>query len=276
VKIIDCLAQKKTSHKAGGISRFWGNFSRGLFQQDTRAKEIIKNSFGKMLDNHYFLMCDATLEGLDVPIPFILVGPPGIWVIYPSDVKGVYRANESVWEELNNTTHKYRIARPNLLTRTSLMTKAVTSYLSVRGFKVSTTEAALYFADPGVHVDATRPIARIILADGLDRFTAGVAQVASTLEPQEVQKIVDALGGEDQSPGEALATTEKLDEFSYRESTSKTSIRPSRLGNVPRGEPAFAKRVPFSRRQWVLLGSMTLLNIIILVSFLVLIYMTTR
>ena len=105
-------------------------------------------------------------------------------------------AGEDAWEEMDDRTQRFKITRPNLLQRSQLMAKAVDTYLAARNFDLAAAEPALVFTDPGIHVDTVRPIVRVVQADALDRFGAGLAQSPAFLEKETVQRIVNALNQE--------------------------------------------------------------------------------
>ncbi len=267
MKVIDRVAQKKP----GALDQALGNLNLPFLQRSPKAQEIIINALRRVLDNKFFLLCNTTLEGLDVPIPLILIGPPGLWVIYPSDDRGVYRAKESAWEIMDNRTQEYKLSRPNLVTRTSLMAKAVTNYLTSKSAAVEPVEPVLFFANPGVHVDSERPAVRIVMADALERFGLSLAQADSTLNPQAIQHVVEALGGDEQPAAAADVVAETRDAFSFRDEPAKKTVRSPSLNLPYIGEPGFSKKIPFTRRQWLLLGAMLLLNIVILIAFVVIV-----
>ena len=233
---------------------------------------MVIDSFQRLLDNQYVMLRAVPLDDPEVPIPLVLVGPPGIRMIYARSIKGVFRAKEDAWEEMDDRTQRFKITRPNLLQRSQLMAKAVDTYLAARNFDLAAAEPALVFTDPGIHVDTVRPIVRVVQADALDRFGAGLAQSPAFLEKETVQRIVNALGGERlASRRAAKAEADMQDAFSFQDQPPDKARRaPDVLYQST--EIPFFRRVPFSKRQLVVLG---LVNIIILSAFVFLILLTS-
>ncbi|MCI0519483.1 MAG: hypothetical protein L0Z70_04430 [Chloroflexi bacterium] len=272
MKVIATPVQGSKSGSASRLDEVMGSLRLGRsWSQDMEAQEGVIAPLEKALDNRFVMLRNVILEGLDVPIPLVLVGPPGVRVLYPSAQRGVFRARGEAWEQMDDRSQVYRPLTPNLLTRAQLMARAVDAFLSTRGIKAGETEPVLLLMDSGSHVDSARPIVRIVLADGLERFIAGLLQARILLDKDETQKIVDTFS---KSMGvvEEAAFPER-DVFSF---TDEASAKPSLGDRLPRGEKVAKSlnKLPFSGRQWVLLGLLALINILVLVGFVILIFLT--
>lgn len=265
MKIID-QAKEKGARKASAV------FSKVFRKGVSKAQAVAKESLGIILNDKFYLICNTVFRGLDVPIPLILAGPTGLWVINPSDTKGVFRAKETVWEELNSRSGNYHLAQHNPINLTTMMARAVNKHLTRQGIALPNIMPVLFFVEPGVHVEATRPAVRIVLVDAIDRFASGVAQSEVVLEEEDVKKILLALGTS--ATGESLGSlvAEPRDAFSFqdRKTSARTQRRPINV-DIPLGEPEIAKKVPFKPRQWVILGILLLVNIIIIVALVLLV-----
>jgi hypothetical protein len=234
-------------------------------QRERQSQDTVMAALSKALNNQYVLLREVTLEGLDIPIPLVLIGPPGVRVIYASAARGVFRARGEGWEKMREGSRNYTIQRPNLVTRTVLMARAVLAYLNNQGQSLPEVEPVLVFTQPGVHVESVRPVVRVVLMDALDRFITGFVQSRPILSPEQVQDVVKLLGG---TPDvvEPVAGEVIRDEFSFREERLRV---PSRLDKIPRGDKVVSRltsKVPFSTRQVMLLGIMVLINIIVLMA----------
>ncbi|HEX7973961.1 MAG TPA: NERD domain-containing protein, partial [Anaerolineales bacterium] len=238
-------------------------------QKEARTQQALIATLQRLLDNRYFLLRNMELEGAGIEIPLILVGPSGVRVIYTSALKGVFRAREETWEKLDDRSQRFQIAQPNLLTRAQLMAQAVSASLAKHGFQLPEAEGAVYFSDPGIHVETVRPVVRVVLADALERYIASSAQSRTLLDPETVQKIVNALGG-DQAQAKALY--DDRDSFAFRD---QKPPRPEPEVIVDRREPGFLKKIPFTSRQWMLLGVMTAVNIFLLAAFVILVLISS-
>ncbi len=270
------LSAKVTSDRRMDIS---GVFRKALkfddSTSDPAAENVVIETLQRLLDNQYVMLRSVPLDDPEVPVPLVLVGPPGVRVIYASSIKGVYRAKEESWEQMDDRTQNFKLARPNLLQRTSLMAKAVQAYLAARNFEQADVDAVLIFTDPGIHVDTIRPAVRVVQADALDRFGAGLAQSPAFFDKETTQRIVNVLGGEQLAEREAAKTAAQMqDAFSFQDVPSK-KVRRTPDVVYQSGEAPLFKRIPFNKRQLIVLGLMVLVNIIILSAFVFLILLTS-
>jgi len=274
MRVLDNSTQDRAGKKPDVLNRARSRLSQSWSQKEAHAQEAVINALQKVLDNKFVMLREVTLEGPDIPIPLILVGPTGVHVIYASTLKGVLRAKEDVWEELDDRTQKFSIARPNLLTRTLLMARAVNAYLAEHGHKLPEVEPVLFFSDPGINVETTRPVVRIVQMDALDRYVAGLLQSQTNLEPEVVQKIANALAGDQVDLGQKPMIDER-DAFAFRDMPpdKPQSLTPKVV--IDSSEPGFLKRIPFSGRQWLVLGLLILVTIIVLVAFMILILLSS-
>lgn len=260
MKIIDRAGQGKEEQK----SRIVGLIQSRLgprATKDEQAEETVITALQRFLDNRYVLLRHISLAGLEVPVPLILAGPPGVRVIVASGLKGVYRAREEAWEVLADSSQNFKLAKPNLLNVTALYARVVSAYLANQGLSLPEVEPVLLFADPGIHIDSTRPAVRIVLADAIDRFTAGLTQGGQFLEIEDVNRVVEALAGpQSDEPGGAL---EQRDRFSMAEEAPPPPPKPIII--TEQSEPQVFKKVPFTGRQWLILGGLILANIVILI-----------
>lgn len=241
--------------------------------QDTQAQEGIISLMQKSLDARYFLLRDVLLEGLEIPIPLVLVGPPGLRVLYVSGERGVFRARDEFWEKLDERSQNYRSSQPNLITRTELMGKAVDAYLATHVENLPIAESVLMFADPGIHVESVHPSVRVVLMDAMERYFATLVQGRPFLSPQQVQMIVNLLSHSTELPESEEGAPQKQDAFSMKDDEKQKRSLPSIEFPVPNDEAAMrlVKKVPITNKQWIVLGCMMMVNIALIVGFVILI-----
>jgi hypothetical protein len=240
-------------------------------KQDIKAQETLITQLGKTLSNRFIIIRNLKIEDLSTPIPLILIGPTGIYVIYTSALKGIFQAKNESWL-IASKANRYVPARPNLITRTSLMVKALEAVLDKHGLSGPEIQGVLFFFNPGIHVDAQRPIIRIVLMDGVERFVTSLVQGELKYEKDEVQTLVTALT----EPG-SLEKKEALPSEAPAEVTPQPKpIEPPREPILGKKINAVSERFPLTTRQWVLLGIMGLVEIIILVAFILIILTTAR
>lgn len=163
-----------------------------LWMNEIEAQQAVLPMFDKGLDKGCTLLRNVTLPGLDAAIPFILIGPTGVFVMYVTHLAGMFRAKGDQWGTISGNTFKPE--KPNLLTRTDQMARAVQVYLERHGYSgLTSVEAILLCADPGVHVDSLRPIVRIVMRDALERLIVSINQARVVLGPEAVFHAVNLI-----------------------------------------------------------------------------------
>lgn len=274
MKIIDnTVEEESTQRKTGFFDLSRLGIGSNSANEDLEAQEFVVNALNKVLDNQFTLLRNITLRGPDIPIPLILLGPSGIQVVYASTAKGVYRAKEGVWEKLDDRSQRFQIDRPNLLERTLLMSQALDTYLENEKLRSAVVDPVLFFSDPGIHIDSTRPIVRVLMADALDRYIAGLVTTSPILDQETVQQIVKTLTRDlDQKGAENQPAVEK-DAFSFMELPEENRTRKKVV--VDRSEPSLFQNIPFTKRQWLVIAFLVAVNIIILIGFILFVLMNS-
>ncbi len=243
------------------------------------VQEEFAEALNRVLDHRFTLLCEVRLDGVDEPIPYILVGPAGIWVIFHSNEKGVFHARESSWAGLDGKTGGFRPIRPNPIPSSLRKTAVLKEVLNRQGIQCPQVETVLYFSDPGAHVQTEKPAVRIVLIDGLERFINSIWTAPGLLDANTIEQIVTALLG---------VTTQELlfpsgeihDQYSMSELPApKKPAEPSRITQISSAEPGFiqslSSKLPFSRRQWTLLAILLVANLIILLLLVIVVVIIT-
>jgi len=176
---------------------------------EVEAQKKVLPALDSLLDKSYVLLRNITPPGLEASIPFILVGPTGIYVIYVTHLTGMYRAKGDQWGTISGSS--FKPLKPNLLTRTERMARAIQVFLQRNKYAdLTMVEAVLLCADPGAHVDSLRPIVRVVMRDALERFAVSISQAHVSLSPEAVHDIANRLAtpakpAGTQRPGEAAS-----------------------------------------------------------------------
>lgn len=158
---------------------------------EIQAQQQVLPILSQTLDRNYTLLRNVTPPGMGAAIPFILVGPPGVFVMYVTHLRGVFRAKGDQLGTISGNT--FKPVTPNLLNVTARMARAVQIYLKRQGYEEVNVEAVLLCADPGMHVDSQRPIVRVVLRDALERFLISLAQGRIVLTPEQAARLVERL-----------------------------------------------------------------------------------
>jgi hypothetical protein len=184
-------------------------FGAGWIKEVEAQKQVL-TVLDKVLDRSYTLMRNVTPPGLEASFPFILVGPAGVFVMYVTTLTGIFRAKGDQWGTISGNNFKNE--KPNLLTRTEHMARAIQIYLQRQGYTgLTIVEPILLCSDPSVHVDSIRPIIRVVMRDALERFAISIMQARVMLSPESVQDVIERILNPPKSvllpPAETLAET---------------------------------------------------------------------
>ena len=231
---------------------------------EMKSQDKVVRYLNRTLDNSYTLLRNVSLPGLDITIPFILVGPSGVTILNDSPKEGVFRARENVWAMMDKRDGTFRPSKPNLITRTMLLTRAVDTYLHEKGFTEISSEGVLVLTNPGTHVDTDRPSTRVVLVDGLDRVGTQISGAPPVMDRERRYKLVQSIEiGREAVEAEAIPEAEP-----------GRALPQSLDSGFDQAVSPLRKRANFSRRQWIILGAFVIAEIIILLIFLFLIMST--
>ena len=284
MKVVDYQTSPETSEKPGLFGRLASNLGSWRTKTGTKAQETTIQTLKKVLDNRFVMLSGLVLPDLEQPVPLVLVGPPGVWVIEASPIKGVYRAMEDQWEEMDSQTQKFRPAKVNLPAWTASMAQLMAATLNNRGLAVQSVEPVVYFTQPGAHVEGLRPPARLVQSDGIVRFATGLLQSQVVLNPEDIQAIVESLKEPAPEPVTALDDFDlgplAQTDSSAPASQQKNEILSAQLSAaLNTSEPEIVKRLSrratFSRRQWIILAALLMVNILIFIAIIIVVQIIT-
>ena len=166
-------------------------YGAGWIKEVEGQKQVI-TVLGKVLDRNYTLLRNVTPPVLETSFPFILIGPAGVFVMYVTPLTGMFRAKGDQWGTITGNTFKNE--KPNLLTRTERMARAIQVFLQRQGYSaITSVDAILLCSDPSVHVDSIRPIIRVVMRDALERFAISIMQARVVLSPESVQDVIERI-----------------------------------------------------------------------------------
>lgn len=271
MKLIDCAAEHARHGQGKPLESLLGSIKLGRgASRDPNAEAAVIAAFQRMVGNKFFMLRNVALKELDGNIPLVLVGPPGIWMLYPSGLRGVYRANGDTWEKIDERHQTYKAEAENLIARAAQMADALSEYLKMHGVQYSPVVPVLVFTNPGIHVETIRPAVRIVLIDALDRFVAGVLQGRLINDQEQVENMVNLLTSPpDEGGGEPGATDEGS--LSVSVLSQAESLGGKGQMQLERIDTAFSRveKLPFSTRQWIILIVLITINVIVLLAFVI-------
>jgi len=227
--------------------------SGSIADNDLQAEEVLASQLGKSLDNRYTLVRAIELPGMEITVPFILVGPTGVQVINASGLSGIYRARQDSWDEMSDDGQKFTPSRPNIIARTLLMAQLVEDYLANEELLVVSTDPILYFFQPGIDVETDQPAVRIVLTDNVGNFINELVQRPEALNSSQINQVLEAL--------------------------EKTSPDQSRVRHFEPSEKKQQRLIGFGKFrllpwQWLILGIMLLIQILLVIAFVYIVRMT--
>jgi hypothetical protein len=160
-----------------------------LWLKEVEGQKPIIAVLGAVLDRNYTLLRNVTPPGLETSFPLILVGPPGVYLLYVTALTGMYRVKGDQWGTISGNSFKPE--KPNLMTRAERMARAIQLLLRRQGCsELLTVEPVLLGSDLSFNIDCIRPIIRIIMRDALEHFAVSLTQSRVVLTPEAVQDIV--------------------------------------------------------------------------------------
>jgi hypothetical protein len=251
-------------------------YGPGWFKEVEAQKSVVA-VLDKNLDKRFTLLLNSTPPALGATIPLILVGPTGVYAMCVTNFTGTLRAKGDQWGTINGNTFKPE--KPNLLTRTERMARAIQVFLQRQGYAdLTSVEAVLLCADPALHVDSMRPIIRIVMRDALERFTVTIAQGRAILNPESVFDIVNRLQTlpappepepvESASPAAIVAENEPAVPGFVQPGSDAMPAFPGDISplNLPAAAPA-RRRPGINRKQWIFLIIMFVIWCLIIAVF---------
>jgi hypothetical protein len=230
------------------------------------SQEAVIRYLSRSLDRSYTLLCNITLPDLEITIPMILIGPSGITVIYNTPTQGVFRAEGDNWGVLDRRAGGYKPSKPNLVRRTSLMARAVETFVRNKIDTSISVDGVLVCTNVRTHVESRRPDVRVILIDAIERFAARLLEEPATIPTEKRHKIIRAFASHMESTGEEAEVTE--------DAPPTKKVAESIDASFEQSAQPLQRTFNFSTRQWIVLGGFVLAEIVILLIFLVMIIMT--
>jgi hypothetical protein len=174
--------------------RFRGIWQFGYaWDQDIQAQQVLIKRLAKHLDHSFTIISNVAIPEFALPVPLVLVGPLGVWNFYVTAAKGIFRVKGDNWYRLDERRKHYKPSRPNLIRRAALMSRAIIDYLQEKGYFLDENQPVVFFAQPGIHVDASESSVHLLYIDGVDRFAAKLLEGERVLDSGEVKRIAEIL-----------------------------------------------------------------------------------
>ncbi len=249
MKLIDLspLKPKRGQKATDWATRLQAMVKHGWkWYQRHQAEDRVLQVLAGVLDNRFTVVRGFRLPGEETPLPPVVLGPAGVFLLYVWPKAGFFRIREGQWEVMQGSNRRYRPGKPNEVQVAKDLSGAVAAFLEKQaGLSVKVTPL-MVFANPGADIDAVRPEVTPLLLDGLKRHALKLTQADAALTPTDLLNLTDAFRPKPQ----AAASSKK---------------RRSRKAAAPPKAVKQAERYfNFTPRQWAILGVLALLVLLTL------------
>lgn len=269
MKIVDLSPLRTRSRKENKTANVWLEHLQMILKygwgwyQAHQAQEKAIRVLRQVLDNRFVLLRDLEIADGETPLPPVLVGPSGVYLVYVWPKAGSYRIREGQWEVMQGKQRRYRLGKPNVVQEVLRLQKQLEDFFSdVLGKHVAVTPL-MVFTDPGADVASSRPKVRPLLLDGLRRYGAQLAKGETVLTPTDTMALMDAV-----RPRQVAAAKKQ----------AGPRQRPRRRppSQAPQQMQQAARYLNFTPRQWAILGGLAFLVLVVLALAIVYVLMTAH
>ncbi len=192
MKLIDRTPFQNENGEIGFLQRLQGTLRYGLsWYPELQGQETILSAIDHILQG-FTIIRNHTLDGSGIVLPLIVMGKSGISVAYVTHLRGTYLAKGDSWRVLRGSN--FQETPVNLLTRTERMARALNVFLERQGVKRSlNVEPVILCADPGLFVETQRPLVRVVLSDGVERWANSLMKAPPIISEMNVEELAERI-----------------------------------------------------------------------------------
>jgi len=193
MKIIDQTPLQNEEGEIELLQRVQGTLKYGFqWYSEMEGQKTVLAHLSRALGKGYTAIRNQTLGASGITIPIALVGPPGIYAIHVTHLRGTYQARRDEWGQLFGTN--YKPASLNILTRTQLLARALQAFIERQGINLpQPVQPIILAADPGLHVESMQPATRIVLADAVERWAVSLDSAAPAFTVETAHELADRI-----------------------------------------------------------------------------------
>ena len=190
MKIIDKTPYQNEKGEFGLVQRIQSAMEYGgTWHAELEAQKSIITQLDRVLEKGFTLIRNLRLEKSQIIEPLILIGPPGVFVMYVTPISGFFEAKGDQWNVVHND--RRQPAPVNLGARARLA-RALQVYLNRQEmFLPGMFEPVLIASNPAVHIEQLRPIVRVVMSDAVKQFAVSLGQSRPVLKAPEISELVD-------------------------------------------------------------------------------------
>jgi hypothetical protein len=192
MKLIDQTPFQNDQGEIGIFQRLQGTLKYGLsWYPELKAQKTVLATIDRILQG-FTIIRNHTLDSSGIVLPLIVIGKPGVVIAYVTHLRGTYLAKEDSWRTLRGNS--FQDTPINLLTRTERMARALNVFLERQGVKRQlNVDPVILAADPGLFVETQRPLVRVVLNDGLERWANSLVKAPPVMSLMNVEELADRI-----------------------------------------------------------------------------------
>ena len=253
MRVIDYSEIKTHNGQLSFPDRVRGMLKYGYsWPQEVIAQERFLSLIERDLDQRFTLLRNFPLPDVDVRIPLLLIGPPGMRVLLLTRIRGMFRAKDAQWMELSGKS--FRPAKDNLIHRTQLYVRATQKYFRELGYPEMPVDGLIIGMDPGMHVDSQHSEVRVVQFDAARRLAGQWNAEPAVISAEQIFRIVGSLA----------ELAEKPVEDPEKPAPSPAAAKP-RPDKFAQNVAPLQKKLGFSTAQWIVLGLLLLGTTLVLI-----------
>lgn len=272
IKIIDRSEFREQDGSIGLENRIRGTLQHGFsWYGQMQAQEEVTKRLSKTLNQEHTLLRNVLISGTSVVVPMLLLSPQGVRVIYPSTIRGVFRAKRDDWLRFDGRSRRFKRTVPNLQSQALAYSEVVHEYLTTLGYQIPDVETVLIFTNPRTHVDSARPRTRIVLMDAIEHFARNLIQFQPIMDQEDINTLSRAIlhprlpeVEHPPSPEPLPESREEPVDASYLEPEDVFTAEVEPLGWLAQTLHRLTS-LPLTRNQWIVLALMTFFELIVLI-----------
>jgi len=266
MRVIDKSEFRDMDGQIGIQNRLQGTLRHGSgWYGMMKAQTLLTQRLGRLLGDEYVMVRNFVIPGVSDPLPMTLIGPQGVWMILPSAITGILRAQEGEWLRYNSRGQQFTRQKPNLQATAIAMAQTLLHFIQAQGYGLPEVLPVLMFSNARAHVDAVNPTARVVVTDAVDHFVSTILQQQPIMDGEDIGLLVKALTdppkpAEELAPLPASAAVE-LPPAKAWEQASGTALQPTRKVKLRKRPRRYGG---MTLTQWITLAVLAILALIML------------
>ncbi len=229
------------------------------WKKERENQENFISMIEDILNNECLLLRSVILPAREKPIPLVLITPAGLAIINPQSFTGTYQARSNVWSKLDRIGNLTPV-EPNPIRETLSCTNAIRKYLEQHDHQDIPLESVLALTSMGAHVDTKHPSVRILPIDAIKNFARQIEASKPILSREEIAQFAKLIT----KPRPPSYSTP----YPEREDSPQPPAAPPK---AVQGLNSITKTLNFSKRQWILLGVILAVQILLLIVFILMV-----